>query len=112
MMRATPRCTGRCGKRNAFFELPFLHENAASFYQDRLGTSIGKVDLKLRSRAFSFLQAAIGSMDVMAPLVEAGLGVHDICKIGEAPLHRSARLGWVSYIAALVLTFDLLCDLI
>ena len=51
-------------------------------------------------------------MDVMAPLVEAGLGVHDICKIGEAPLHRSARLGWVSYIAALFLTFDLLCDLI
>ncbi len=44
-------------------------------------------------------------MDVMAPLVNAGIDVNVLCKSGEAPLHRSARLGWVRkqqahYIAA------------
>eukprot|EP01043_Picozoa_sp_COSAG02_P054171 COSAG02_NODE_6091_length_3809_cov_10.668733_2_plen_269_part_00 len=31
----------------------------------------------------------------MAALVDAGIDVNVLCKTGEAPLHRSARLGWV-----------------
>lgn len=46
--------------------------------------------------------AAIGSMDVMAPLVEAGVDVNVLCKAGEAPLHRSARLGWADCVEEVV----------
>ena len=38
--------------------------------------------------------AAIGTPDVMPRLAAAGVGVNTVCREGEAPLHRAARLGW------------------